>query len=99
MQTVYGVNELAERWNLSPATIRSMEQEGKLHRLPDLPGVKYSAVEVYQLENIGREAQPLTPYERRRLEDKIRDLEDLVGQYQLKLMEVMKIAGGVKAEG
>ena len=97
MQTVYGVNELAERWNLSPTTIRSMEQEGKLHRLPDLPGVKFSAVEVYQLENIGREVQPLTPYERRRLEDKIRDLEDLVGQYQLKLMEVMKIAGGVKA--
>ncbi len=97
MQTVYGVNELAERWNLSPTTIRSMEQEGKLHRLPDLPGVKFSAVEVYQLENIGWEVQPLTPYERRRLEDKIRDLEDLVGQYQLKLMEVMKIAGGVKA--
>lgn len=97
MQTVYGVNELAERWNLSPTTIRSMEQEGKLHRLPDLPGVKFSAVEVYQLENIGREVQPLTPYERRRMEDKIRDLEDLVGQYQLKLMEVMKIAGGGKA--
>lgn len=96
MQTVYGVNELAERWNLSPNTIRSMEQAGKLHRLPDLPGVKFSAVEVYQLENIGREVEPLTPYERRRLEDKIRDLEDLVSQYQLKLMEVMKIAGGVK---
>ena len=96
MQTVYGVNELAERWNLSPNTIRSMEQEGKLHRLPDLPGVRFSAVEVYQLENVGREVEPLTPYERRRLEDKIRDLEDLVSQYQLKLMEVMKIAGGVK---
>ena len=96
MQTVYGVNELAERWNLSPNTIRSMEQEGKLHRLPDLPGVRVSAVEVYQLENVGREVEPLTPYERRRLEDKIQDLEDLVSQYQLKLMEVMKIAGGVK---
>ena len=96
MQTVYGVNELAERLNLAPNTIRSMEQEGKLHRLPDLPGVKFSAVEVYQLENVGREVEPLTPYERRRLEDKIRDLEDLVSQYQLKLMEVMKIAGGVK---
>ena len=96
MQTVYGVNKLAERWNLSPNTIRSMEQEGKLHRLPDLPGVRFSAVEVYQLENVGREVEPLTPYERRRLEDKIQDLEDLVSQYQLKLMEVMKIAGGVK---
>lgn len=96
MQTVYGVQELAERWNLSPNTIRSMEQDGKLHRLPDLPGVRFSAVEVYQLENVGREVEPLTPYERRRLEDKIRDLEDLVSQYQLKLMEVMKIAGGVK---
>ena len=96
MQTVYGVNELSERGNLSPNTIRSIEQEGKLHRLPDLPGVRFSAVEVYQLENVGREVEPLTPYERRRLEDKIRDLEDLVSQYQLKLMEVMKIAGGVK---
>lgn len=96
MQTVYGVQELAERWNISPGSIRAMEQDGKLHRLPDLPGVKFSAVEVYQLENVGREVEPLTPYERRRLEDKIRDLENLISQYQLKLMEVMKIAGGVK---
>ena len=96
MQTVYGVQELAERWNISPGSIRAMKQDGKLHRLPDLPGVKFSTVEVYQLENVGREVEPLTPYERRRLEDKIRDLEDLVSQYQLKLMEVMKIAGGVK---
>ena len=96
MQTVYGVKELAERWNMSQSSIREMEHDGKLHRLPDMPGVRFSAVEVYQLENIGREVEPLTPYERRRLEDKIRDLEDLVSQYQLKLMEVMKIAGGVK---
>ncbi len=67
MQTVYSVNELAERWSMSPSSIRAMEQDGKLHRLPDLPGVRFSAVEVYQLENIGREVEPLTPYERKRL--------------------------------
>ena len=45
MQTIYSVNELAERWGLHPSSVRQMESEGKLHRLPDIPGVRFSAAE------------------------------------------------------
>ena len=88
MQTVYSVQELAERWGLSPQIIQSMEITGKLHRLPDIPGV--------QLENVGKDIQPLTAYERKQLEDKVKKLEELISEYQKKLIEVMRIAGGAK---
>ena len=64
MQTIYSVNELSERWHLTPASIRKMEQDGKLHRLPNIPGVKYSAREVLQLESVGLDAKALTAWER-----------------------------------
>ena len=96
MQTVYSVQELAERWGLSPQIVQSMETNGKLHRLPDIPGVRYAAAEVYQLENVGKDIQPLTAYERKQLEDKVKKLEELINEYQQKLIEVMRIAGGAK---
>ena len=67
MQTLYSPNELAERWGLTPTTIRQMERDGKLHRLPDMPGVKYSAAEVYQLESLGRDAAAMSAWERKQL--------------------------------
>ena len=96
MQTVYSVQELADRWGLTPQNIRTMELEGKLHRLPELPGERYAAREVYQLENRGGDAQPLTSYERKRLEDRIQQLEKLLRDYQDKLIELMRIAGNAK---
>ena len=96
MQTVYSVQELADRWGLTPQSIRNMELEGKLHRLPDIPGERYAAREVYQLENIGGDAQQLSSYERKRLEDRIRQLEKLIHDYQDKLIELMRIAGNAK---
>ena len=65
--TVFDSADLCKRWGCAPNTIRKMEAEGKLHRLPGLPGVKFSAAEVYQLESIGPVAKgligsiPLTP--------------------------------------
>ena len=97
MQTVYSVQELAERWGLSPQIIQSMEISGKLHRLPDIPGVRYAAAEAYQMENVGKDIQPLTAYERKQLEDKVKKLEELISEYQKKLIEVMRIAEGAKA--
>ena len=96
MQTVYSVQELADRWGLTPQSIRNMELEGKLHRLPDIPGERYEAREVYQLENRGEDVHPLTSYERKRLEDRIQQLEKLIRDYQEKLIELMRIAGNAK---
>ena len=94
MQTLYGVNELAERWGLSPTSIRQMELDGKLHRLPEMPGVKFSAAEVTQLETIGLEAKALTAWERRQMKERIEELEQQVKDLQERLTKVMTIAQG-----
>ena len=98
MQTLFGVQELAKRWSLAPASIRKMEQDGKLHRLPDLPGVKYSAKEVYQLESIGPEAQALSAWERRQLESQINDLRKENDLLRVRLSSVVLAAQGLSVK-
>lgn len=93
--TAFDINQLAKRWGCSPASIRRMEREGKLHRLPDLPGVRYSAAEVYQLESLGRDAQAMTAWERRKMQEENRELRQTVQDLQERLTKVMAIAQGV----
>ena len=95
MQTLYSPNELAERWGLTPTTIRAMERDGKLHRLPDMPGVKYSAAEVAQLETLGKEAKGLTAWERRQMKERISELEEKVTELQERLKKVQAVAQGI----
>lgn len=95
--TVFDSADLCKRWGYAPNTIRKMEAEGKLHRLSDLPGVKYSAAEVYQLESIGPEAKGLTAWERRQKDDRIKELETQVEELQRRLtMVVMTAQGGMR---
>ena len=94
MQTIYSVNELAERWGLAPASIRRMEQEGTLHRLPDIPGVRFSAAEVLQLESIGLDAKAMSAWERRNLESEIHDLKQQVQDLQGRLLRAQQVLQG-----
>ena len=94
MQTIYSVNELAERWGLAPASIRRMEQKGTLHRLPDIPGVRFSAAEVLQLESIGLDAKAMSAWERRNLEAEIRDLKGQVKNLQERLLKAQQVLQG-----
>ena len=96
MQTIYSVNELAERWGVTPRSIRKMETEKKLHRLPDMPGVKYSAAEVLQLESIGLDARAMSAWERRNLEAEIRELKEVIARYEKKMTEMMMILTEVR---
>lgn len=92
--TVFDSADLCKRWGYAPNTIRKMEAEGKLHRLPGLPGVKFSAVEVYQLESIGPEAKGLTAWERRQKDEEIRSLRKQVYDLQARLIKIMTMAQG-----
>lgn len=92
--TVFDSAALCKRWGVAPNSIRKMEAEGKLHRLPDLPGVKYSAAEVYQLENIGPAAKGLTAWERRQKDEEIRSLREQVRDLQGRLAKVMAVCQG-----
>lgn len=94
MQTIYSVNELAERWGLAPASIRRMEQEGALHRLQDIPGVRFSAAEVLQLESIGLDAKAMSAWERRNLEAEIHDLKQQVKDLQGRLLRAQQVLQG-----
>ena len=91
MQTIYSVNELAERWGIHPSTVRQMENEGKLHRLPDIPGVRFSAAEVLQLESVGLDAKAMSAWERRNLEAQIRERDEIIARYHKKFTDMMMI--------
>ena len=91
MQTIYSVNELAERWGLHPSSVREMERDGKLHRLPDIPGVRFSAAEVLQLESIGKDAKAMSAWERQQLEAENRELKETIARYQKKFTDMMMI--------
>lgn len=93
-QTLYGVNELAKRWGLDPSTIRQMERDGKLHRLPDIPGVKFSAAEVHKLESVGKDAEAMSPWERKRMQDEITDLEQQLADYRKRFTLAQQVLQG-----
>ena len=94
MEAVYTPKELAKRWKCHENTIRVMEDQGKIHRLPDLPGVRYGAEEVQQLECLGSDAQPFTAWERKKLEAKIYDQAKTIKDLQARLTKVMLVAQG-----
>ncbi len=94
MRTTFSVNELAERWGLSPSSVRQMENDGKLHRLMNMPGVRFSAAEVVQLESIGRDAQALTAWERRQLVEENKNLRDQVRELTERLLRAQQVLQG-----
>lgn len=93
-QTVITLKELAERWGLAPNSVRKMEQEGKLHRLPDLPGVRFSLAEVIQIETLPPETKALTVWERKRMQDEIDDLRNEVKTLRERLLKILSILQG-----
>ncbi len=94
MQTVITLTELAERWGKSLNSIRDMEAEGTLHRLPKMPGRSYSMAEVYQLESIGPAAKGMTAWERRQKDEEIAGLREEVTQLRQRLASIMVVAQG-----
>lgn len=80
---------LAERWDYdSTRAIVDMEQEGIITRIPEVSSPRYSIEEILRIENLGKEANPLSPLERRRLEKRIEDLEKQLELLQSKLNKV-----------
>ena len=92
--TVFDSADLCKRWGYAPNTIRKMEAEGKLHRLPNMPGVRYSAAEVYQLESIGPAAKAMTAWERKQKDDEIASLKEEVNELRRRLGNVIRVVQG-----
>jgi hypothetical protein len=94
MQTVINLEMLARRWGVAPNSIRNMEHDGLLHRLPDLPGARYSMAEVVQLESLGPAAKGMTAWERRQKDEEIRNLKEQVQDLQGRLLKAQQVLQG-----
>lgn len=80
---------LAERWDYdSTRAIVDLEQEGIITRIPEISSPRYSMEEILKIENLGREANPLSPLERRRLERRIEELEKELSLYKEKVINI-----------
>ena len=80
---------LAERWDYdSTRAIVDMEQEGIITRIPEVSSPRYSIEEILRIENLGKEANPLSPLERRRLEKKVEALEKELSLYKEKFTNI-----------
>lgn len=80
---------LAERWDYdSTRAIIDMEQEGIITRIPEISSPRYSMEEILRIENLGKEANPLSPLERRRLEKEIEEKDKKIAMLEAKLNKV-----------
>ena len=99
MQTLYSVSELAERWGYAPDTIRRMEADGIIHRIPNLPGVRFCLEEIERYDTmmaLGQEVKNHTPYEWRKMEAENRELKEIIAGYEKKFADMMMILTEVR---
>ncbi|MEG0297217.1 MAG: transcription factor [Clostridium sp.] len=87
-KTLLSRKSLSERWDFtSTKVIENYEAEGIITRVPNLPTPRYSVDEIMKIEIIGN-MNPLSPLERRRLENKIEKLEKELAIYKNKFENI-----------
>ena len=85
---VLKVDELMKRWKLSESSIRNMVASGNLKTIQGIPGVRFSLKYIEDREAVGLEYDPLSPFERRRLEKENQGLRDRVGALEAILKKI-----------
>ncbi|MDQ0150051.1 transcription factor [Eubacterium multiforme] len=89
-KTLLSRQSLAERWDFnSTKVIENYEREGIITRVPGLSSPRYRMDEIMELETIAND-NPLSPIERRKLENRIKKLENELEKYKSKL-EIIKL--------
>ena len=79
---LWSLKDLAELWHCSPATVKAREKAGFIKRAIGVPGVYYTAASVARCNGMEADEDPMSPFERRQLESRIRELERRVEQYE-----------------
>ena len=82
-QILLSRDDLATRWNTSVKSIQRYEEDGIITRVPKLPVPRYNINQILKLE--GTELTPLSPIERRRMQNRIEELEKENLHYQEQL--------------
>lgn len=83
---VYTTDEVAKLLKCSQNAVRTMEDNGTLHRLAGVPGVKFSGLEVAQL--LGKDYKTL------KLETENKTLKKRVQELERRITTMMVIAQG-----
>lgn len=89
MDAVFTTKELALRWKCHENAVRQKEYDGLLHRLTNLPGVKYSAKEVAELEALPEDVKMHSAYEWEKQERKTKFLEKRVKDLEERITRIM----------
>ena len=81
------VKDLATRWKCSERCIRGYVEEGVVVPCKGVPGVKFHPKHIAELEGVGLDK--FSPIERRKMQQKIEDLETIV---KLQSEQLRKVA-------
>lgn len=84
-----GRESLSKRWDVSIQTIIKYEQDGIIARISSIPSPRYHIEEIERIE--GYETNPLSPLERKRLENRI----ELLEKENARLKETIKQIKGI----
>ncbi len=79
---IWPISILAKRWVCSRSAIKDKENAGLLKRCKGVPGVCYTAASVAECEGWDGNQNPMSPFERRKLETRIRELEKQLASYE-----------------
>lgn len=87
---VLTVSDLAQRWKCENQTIYKMREQGRIKSNPNLPGVKFTLEYIKGIETYGTD--PLSPFERRKFEEKIKGLEEEVENFKKIFRQIGELA-------
>lgn len=103
-EVVLTKEEAAKLLKVSEISVARMEKEGVIRRCKHIPGIKYRKADIYKLLEIKQD--PMSPFERRRLEERIVELEErlslyrtLTGTVAVQLSEIMRREGELQHDG
>lgn len=89
MEAVLTTKELAKRWKCDPSSIYLMRDKGELKTIPKIPGVKFSLAYIEEIESEGLD--PLSPRQKRLLEEQIAKKDDYIKQLEEKLQAIRQL--------
>ena len=81
-QVLLSRKELSKRWCITDAALANYETQGIITRVPGIPTPRYHIDEIEKIENEGFKINPLSPIERKRMENRIHQLEQDNLHYQ-----------------
>ena len=98
-QAPFTIDELAQRWNCTKEAVRQRERDGLLKRCVGLPGVRFRAKEVYELEGMSeKDLNPHTPFEWRRMRQNLDAVRKENGELRARLAQIAIAANTYMAE-